>query len=110
MTEDEIVHCPICHGGGRISWDDTPDGLFPNLPIEGDTRVTTGLRRNGRGEAAIDALMDHKRLRAEGRRRRIAPRTRCLAPVGTQCIVAYGSCAQPRRSVRVRTVPIRSRS
>ena len=82
MTEDEIVDCPICHGGGRISWDDTPDGLFPNLPIEGADVVPPSpslRRRNGRGEAAIDALMDHQRLRAEGRRRRIAPRTRCLA-------------------------------
>jgi len=51
MADDEILECPICHGGGQLSWDDTPEGLFPNLPLEGDTHVTTCPACGGTGVA-----------------------------------------------------------
>jgi hypothetical protein len=51
MAEDEILQCPICHGGGQLSWDDTSEGLFPNLPLEGDTHVTACPACGGTGVA-----------------------------------------------------------
>jgi len=50
MADNEILQCPICHGGGQLSWDD-PEGLFPNLPLEGDTHVTTCPACDGTGVA-----------------------------------------------------------
>jgi hypothetical protein len=51
MAENEILQCPICHGGGLLSWDDSPEGLFPNVPLDGDTRVTTCPACDGTGVA-----------------------------------------------------------
>jgi hypothetical protein len=77
MADDDIVQCPICHGGGQISWDDTPDGLFPNLPLEGDAQRDDppGVRRNGRGKAALGRQARDGGMRARRERPRRRPAT-----------------------------------
>jgi DnaJ-class molecular chaperone len=49
MADEGILQCPICHGGGQLSWDDTPEG--PTFLLKGDIRVTTCPACGGTGVA-----------------------------------------------------------